>query len=153
MTERDAAWMARILARFTPEMVRALAARGDFTDPLQATYLEHVMQGRLDRILDRYLTRLSPMTDVRVEGDHLCAVDLAELRGVRDPARFSYRARTPAASLWIAREPGGRVCAKLSHTGARYLRVTMEDGVATGSLVAHLYDVGDGFKLVGLERP
>jgi hypothetical protein len=38
---------------------------------------------------------------------------------------------------------------------ARYLRVVLRDGVARGSLVAHLYDLGPerGFVLAGLERP
>ena len=35
MTERDGAWMARILARFTPEMVEALGRMGQFSDPAQ----------------------------------------------------------------------------------------------------------------------
>ncbi len=36
----------------------------------------------------------------------------------------------------------------------RYLRVVVVDGVASGKLVAHLYDLGRvrGFKLVGIER-
>ena len=35
MTERDGAWMARILARFTPEMVEALGRMGEVLGPAQ----------------------------------------------------------------------------------------------------------------------
>jgi hypothetical protein len=154
MTERDGAWMARILARFTPELVRALGAMGDFTDPTQAPYITHVMEGRLERILDRYLSNLSPIGELRVDGDRLCGVDLAELRGLRAPSSFRYAAHTiEGAPLAITRAPRGGVCVTLRH-GQRYQRVVVTDGVARGKLVAHLYDLGaSGFKLVGLERP
>ena len=94
MTERDGAWMARILSRFTPEMVVALARMADFTDAGNTAYLASVLEGRLQRILDRYLTRLSPVAEVHVEsGDRLCGVDLAERRHVREAASFHYVAR------------------------------------------------------------
>ncbi|HSQ67115.1 MAG TPA: hypothetical protein VLM85_28050 [Polyangiaceae bacterium] len=165
MTERDAAWMARILARFTPAMVRTLAAMGDFTDPSHRDYLAGVLEGRLEKVLERYLLRLSPLADVHVEdGDRLCALDLAEWRGLRAP--FYDSARTPAgASLTVTRRNRGGLCVQLVHVAGdagspddapeRYLRVIVEDGVAKGALVAHLYDLGParGFRLVGLERP
>jgi hypothetical protein len=154
MTERDAAWMARILARFTPDMVQALAAMGQFSDPTDTAYLATVLEGRLERILERYLTRLSPLADVRVSGDELCATDLAELRRLRPAEAFGYTARVAKGSwLQVRREPGARVCVTVPH-GQPYTRVVLRDGVAQGALVAHLYDAGPaaGFTLAGLER-
>jgi hypothetical protein len=167
MTERDGAWMARILARFTPDQVRTLAEMGRFSDPGDTDYLATVLEGRLERILDRYLTRLSSITDVHVEGpDELCGVDLAEGRGVRSPASFRYLARGPARSfLPIERRAGGVVCVTLNHVAAdggapddapeRHVRMTVEDGVASGPLVVHLYDLGPakGYLPVAVERP
>src|SRR5207245_6681089 len=66
MTERDGAWMARILARFTPEMVRTLADIGQFSEPEDTRYLGAILEARLERILDRYLTRLPPLAHVHV---------------------------------------------------------------------------------------
>jgi hypothetical protein len=167
MTERDGAWMARILSRWTPEMVRALATMGRFHDASNTEYLAGVLEGRLERILERYLTRLSPIAGVHVESpDRLCAVDLAEVRRLRDPARFAYTARLAGGGwLPVDRPAPGALCAKLPHVAGdggspdgapeRYFRVVLTDGIARGPLVAHLYDLGParGFRVVGLERP
>lgn len=166
MTERDGAWMARILSGLSPELVRALAKMGKFTDPGNTEYLTGLLEGRLKRIMERYLTRLSPIGDVRVEKDELCGVDFAERRSVRPAAQFHYSARTWEGSpLPVRRRPGAEVCATLSHSApdggapdddpSRYARVRVEDGVAKGKLVVHLYDLGParGFRLAGIERP
>jgi hypothetical protein len=166
MTERDAAWMARILSRFTPHMVRTLAEMAQLAGPSNTDYLERVLDGRLQKILDRYLTRLSPIADVALAPDgRLCGVDLAEWRGLRAASRFVYTAALDGGgALPTERRPGGVVCIALPHVapdgGAdddaaeRYMRVRIADGVAASPLVAHLYDLGPrrGFFLAGLER-
>jgi len=168
MTERDGAWMARILARFTPEMVRALVALGQFTNPDDAAYLTRVLEGRLHKILERYLTRLAPFADLRVDGprrDQLCGVDLAALRGLRPAARFQFDARLAGgAALPVQRLSAAELCVSLPHQApdggdaddapSRYVRVVLRDGVASGALGAYLYDLGParGFVLAGLER-
>ena len=167
MTERDGAWMARILAHFTPEMIHALAVIGQFSDPTNTDYLEHVMNGRLDRILERYLLRLSPVADLRVvSGDRLCGVDVAEWRGVRAESAFRDRAEyVGGRGLHVIRGGHGALCVQLEHVApdggardddpSRYVRVAIDDSVARGKLVAFLYDLGPrrGFRLAGLERP
>jgi hypothetical protein len=167
MTERDGAWMARILSRFTPEMVQALAEMGKFSDPANTGYLSTVLEGRLERILERHLTRLSPLASVHVdEGGTLCATDLAAARHVRPDGAFHYTAEDDDGhSLAIERRAGGVICMALPHGGARggppdpdairYVRISVRDGFCAGPLVAHLYDLGPsrGFRLVGLQRP
>jgi hypothetical protein len=167
MTERDAAWMARILARFTPQHVRTMAEMGQLADPANTDYLEAVLDGRLAKILERYLTRVSPITGLRVEGaSTLCGVDLAEWRALRPAASFRYTARRLGGGwLSVERRRGAQVCVDLPHVApdgttaddapSRYVRVRVEDGVARGPLVAHLYDLGPsrGYRLVGVERP
>jgi hypothetical protein len=165
MTERDGAWMARILAHFSREQVSALAEMATFTDHKQTEYLAQVLEGRLEKILERYLTHLSPMGELRLDGDALCGVDLAEARGLRSAERFAYRAHTRTAWLPVTRGPNGRVCVMLSHAAPdggpaddapeRYAPLVVDDGVAAGKLVAYLYDLGParGFRLAGIERP
>jgi hypothetical protein len=160
MTERDGAWMARILAKFTPANVQTLADMAKVSNPVQAAYLAHVLEGRLEKILQRYLARLSPLAGVHMEGtSRLCAEDLAESRGLEPPSAFRYQASIvggPALPVTSSTPPA--ICVELPalhDVGApRYVRVTISDGVAQGPLVAHLYDLGrEGYRLVGLERP
>ena len=165
MTERDGAWMARILARFTPEMVHALAALGDFSDPANTEYIARILEGRLQRILARYLTRLSPIADLRVEGSRLCGVDLARRRQVRPARDYQYEARSDTgARLSLELSDAGGLCVTLPGSSAaatapdeaavRYERIRITSSAAQGALLAYVYDLGSrGFRLVGLERP
>ena len=67
MTERDGAWMARILAWFTPELVHALVDTGKFSNPSNEGFVERTLGARLQSILARYLTRLSPLARAHIE--------------------------------------------------------------------------------------
>ena len=111
MTERDAAWMARILARFTPDVVQSFARMADYTDPGDTAYLQGVLEGRLQKILERYLTRLSPIANVHVEGkSEVCGVDLAEWRRLREPAQFRYTASlVGGGKVGVERRPGAEL--------------------------------------------
>jgi hypothetical protein len=167
MTERDGAWMARVLARFTPEMVAALAAMGRFEDPARASYLTSVLEGRLRKILQRYLTRLSPLSNVRVEGtSRLCATDLARSRGIGRSSAYRAELLLPdgdARPLPALAASGAEICVDLAHGAnarapegppGKYVVVRIWSS-AEGPLEAHLYDLGarGGYRLAGIERP
>lgn len=170
MTERDAAWAARIIARFTPEAVAAAVGVGDFTRTDASRYLTKVLLERRQILLRRYFAKLSPLADVRVVQGAVCGVDLARQADVYPSARFQYRASAsrggrPAVEVSASAGPGGTVClalsssnpaASLSDTAAeRYVLVRVTNGASTGPLLLHLYDLGPsrGLQLVGIERP
>jgi hypothetical protein len=167
MTEHDGAWMARILARFTPEQVRGFATMAQFSDPKNTAHLADVLEGRLIRILDRYLTRLSPIGELRVEGrNRLCGINLAESRSVRESSRFRYTAGwSRGGTLPVEVRGGGEICVPLpivatdgkpaDDSPERYVRVSVDDGMAQAPLLAYLYDLGParGYFLAGVERP
>jgi hypothetical protein len=169
-TERDNAWMARILARFDRDDIEALVGLGQFSKPEHAEYLADVLEQRLELILERYLLRLSPISDlVLYEGNHLCAVDLARRRFLREAEVFQYTASWRGANreepLPVETGEDGVLCMKLPRVAAaesappdaaeRYVIVTVANGVARYALRAHLYDLGAnaGYRLVGIERP
>jgi hypothetical protein len=168
-TERDNAWMARILARFDRDDVDELVGLGQFTKAEHAEYLADVLEERLELILERYLLRLSPLADLVVyEGNHLCAVDLARRRLLREPEVFQYSATWHASgadqSLSVETGEDGLLCMKLPPVAAaegaapdapeRYVVVTIANGVARYPLRAYFYDLGakGGYRLVGIER-
>jgi hypothetical protein len=173
MRERDGAWMARILARFTPDHLGALVKAGAFSKPENSAHLQQLLQARLERVLKRYLTRLSPLSDLHVEShDRLCGVDLARKTGAAPESAFHYRAEMrsgegPAAAKAVAVEESANaaVCLTLPHVAkdggpaddaaSRYVVLRIASGAAKGPLEAHLYDLGParGYKLVGIERP
>jgi hypothetical protein len=169
MTERDGAWMARILAQFTPAHVNALVGLVGFKRPSDGEYLTRVLLERQRRILRRYLGRLSPLSRVEAREGRLCAEDLGLQSGIWPASRFRYRALVSrnhgSAAAVPASAERGRVCILLEHdatldgkpndSAERYVVVSLWNGVSPGRLDAHLYDLGprQGFALVGLERP
>lgn len=170
MTEHDAAWMTRIVARFGDEHLRALIERGRFSSPVVRDELFRIMHGRRERILERWLTRLSPLTDPRpeAEGARVCVEDLALTSGIRPPETRVYHARGYAGDALEPREtalearPEGRVCVETPRVpGASAARpgyvvidvvARTEGRETTGPLRIHAYDLGDEVRVVGLER-
>ena len=159
------------------------ARRDGGSSPTRATprTSTSVLEGRLEKILERYLTRLSPIArrarrgvrgapgDLRRRprrGASRARSILVPVRGVPGARRgFGDLAQSGAQPLAVARREGGGVCVTLPHVAAdggppddaaeRYVGVAIDDGVARGPLVAHLYDLGParGYRLVGLDRP
>ena len=171
MQEGDGAWAARIIARFTDEDVAALVSVGKYA-PDDERYLTQTLIQRRDAILRRYFSRLSPLADLRVNGDRLEGVDLARRTGVIPNERVTLRARllrdNDSSVSELARpelSADATLSLKLPHRSLasdvgdedarRYLTVEILNGYAKGPLRAHLYDLGPqrGFRLVGIERP
>ena len=144
MSELDAAWMARIIARFTPEHIERLVKMGDFTQPKHAEYLRRTLIGRQQKILRRYFSIASPIADLEVHGSELCAVDLANMANPSE--RFRYSARASGHPLLVTVHPSGRICVPIPKND--YVVIELDNGVAEHPLAAHLA----GTRLVGIER-
>ncbi len=127
MTEHDAAWAARILARFDRPAIEAAVRAGDFTDERDTKYLVDTLVARRDAITRRWFAKLSPIADVVVRGRSVCGVDLASKK---------------------------QVCAPIPAGGSDPYRVVpMTTASSKGVLHVHLYDLAEGARIVGLERP
>jgi hypothetical protein len=170
MTERDGAWAARIIARFTNAHVAAAVSVGKLTSAFQSEWLTRTLVERRDAILRRYFAKLSPLADLRADGDDLCATDLARSTRTFEAGKFAYSAEVQALDARpVAMQPYRRgeaeVCVHLPSLGVRegapaadrtrYRIVRIYNGASRGPLAVHLYDLGtaEGLRVVGIERP
>lgn len=179
-TERDSAWMARIVARLTDEHLRAVIEVARMQDPRLEGELLRILRGRQEVLLERYLARISPLAHPTLEAGtpvELCLRDLAVEAGVAPSSARVYGARA-----WYDREFSGRdeplkleglgelgrltarpdkgVCVSLPPgvSAGGYLVVDVHAGALHGTLLpparVHLVGTPDqGLLVVGLERP
>lgn len=167
-TERDAAWMARLIARFSIEDIRGFVALGRWRDPTDADYLTDILVERQRRVLVRYLSKLSPLGEVRAVGaEQICATDFARLRGIAPAQAFHYtiveRGGGKTAEPRAEVSGDGTLCFKTRPmvTGnladgdpARIVTFEVRNGTRAGPLVIYTYDLGRrGMRVVGLTRP
>jgi len=159
MTERDAAWMARLIARIGEPHLRALAVEARLTDPQVVDELTGVLMARRERILRRWLLRLSSLTDPVLEpspdgsGTRLCVTDRAEEGGLGP-------APAPGASAWsggrrASETPmlraGPALCTPVAAAPGSLTTIDLRTGrPGQRPLRVHL---ADGARVVGLERP
>jgi hypothetical protein len=166
MTEHDAAWMARILARIDPELVEGMLEQADAPAQLHSE-LARILLGRRRRILERYLTRLSPLSPPSLsaerDGIWLCTVDLAVLADVAQPRPYEARlmSSAPETALEVRSRPPGSACVHLPAllpAGASGHEMVIEMSItgassAPGPIRFHLYEsVPGGWLLTGVER-
>lgn len=154
VTEADAAWGARILARITPQMVRALIAHAGLTSRVMAEELEIALLGRRDKLLRRFLSRLSPLARPRIdETGRLCVTDARIEGGITSQA--TYTARIPATNTPLAIAAGttrAETCAGPIAPQANYVIVELRAD-STGPLLVHLYRTQAGtYAVAGLDR-
>ena len=168
MSERDGAWMARLIARFSEADLRRIVAFGKFSDPGDAEYVIKILLDRQRQILVRFLRRLSPLGEVHSAApDRICATDFARLRELSPADRFAYTIveRAGDKQIPLAAEVGaeGALCFRTqpivdgTHPDgdpAQRVTISITNGSAAGPLVIHAYDLGGrGMQIAGLTRP
>jgi hypothetical protein len=169
-TERDAAWMARIIARIDRAHLAAILEEARITDRSVALEAKRLLEGRRHKLLARFLTRLSPLTHPSLEPANgkarLCLEDTALVARIVDPRTRHYEALAnmgaPARPLAAVRTAQG-LCLSLplvSDASTHKPRYVMVDVTASShgrSLPparVHLYALGPTeYRVVGLERP
>ncbi|HUM10276.1 MAG TPA: hypothetical protein VLT82_04915 [Myxococcaceae bacterium] len=159
MEEQDGAWMARIIARIDDAAIDQVVDQARLSAPLARSELKRILKGRRQRILERYLTRVSSLTDPELaqDGVTLCVHDRAEEAGLgAGPApvvRAWYSPET-AGELSVDRSGPAKLCVVLSREQPGYQVIDFVTGrPGQGPLRLHLAKDGGRVRVVGVERP
>lgn len=139
MSERDGAWMARQIARFSEADIRRIVALGKLANPRDAALLSSILVARQQLVLARYLTELSPLGELHTEGDRICATDFARLRALAPASRFHYAIQTrdePRSAIAAEVGDDGAVCFA-APPGAHAIAIT--NGVVAAPIVIYTY--------------
>ncbi len=139
MDDRDAFWATNIISRFSQEHIRHLVEAAKFTKSSYDRYLERVLVGRRNKIVEHYFRQMSPLVDPRVRGSVLCVDDawVARGYGAVDDAFYDVKfrsTRTEGDTSWenLGRPSNsqGRLCVDLPSDAATQ--------AGRGDLVVHL---------------
>jgi len=69
MQADDAFWAARIVSRFTDEMIRAVVQKAQYSDPRATDYMTQTLITRRDKVLATWLNHLCPVVDPALAAD------------------------------------------------------------------------------------
>jgi hypothetical protein len=119
MRPDDGFWAARIVARFTDEMIGAVAKKAQYSDPRATDYMTQVLIARRDKVVATWLNGVCPAVDPALSADgRLTFTNAAVAARVADPAeryqlqwfRFdnSTGARTLVGDRQTSASPGGQ---------------------------------------------
>jgi hypothetical protein len=65
----DAFWAARLVARFSDDTIRAIVAKGRYSEPGAADHIASTLITRRDKVLRAWLTAVNPLVDPRLSSD------------------------------------------------------------------------------------
>jgi hypothetical protein len=68
MRPDDAFWAARIVARFSDSMIRAVVEKARYSDPRAADYLTATLTKRRDKVVRTWLNQVNPVVDPALSG-------------------------------------------------------------------------------------
>jgi hypothetical protein len=90
MRADDAFWGARLVARFSDEAVRAIAAKARYTEPGATEYIARTLIARRDKVLATWLTAVNPIVEAALADDGTLTFRNAALEAgvARGPVRY-----------------------------------------------------------------
>ena len=174
MQESDAAWMARIISHFDDATIEAIVDEAKLSSPVARSELIRILEGRRDRIVRRYLLKLSSLERPSIEegrvlvrltslgnavpgsGRVVCVVDRAEAAGLGaapEPSARLWYSGTTAAELPVSHRGAAELCTAIPDLGQAQRVLDLSTGrPGQAPLRIHLQG-GDVPRVVGLERP
>jgi hypothetical protein len=166
MRPDDAFWGARLVARFTDGIVRAIAARARYSEKGAAEHVASTLIARRDKVLRAWLTGVNPIASPRLDSDGtLTFENVAVEAGVASPgatyalrwSRFDNATGTRQGDAIAAHVTGPRAVMPLPLAGSAFVEVAIETIHADfpawrQPAIVHFGRTAGGWQLVGLKR-
>jgi hypothetical protein len=77
MRPDDAFWAARLVARFSDEAIRAIVAKGRYSEPGAAEHVATTLIARRDKVLRAWLTGVNPIAEPRLSSEGILSFENA----------------------------------------------------------------------------
>lgn len=160
----DMFWGAKLMARLTPEDIRAAVAAGRYSDPRAAAYLTETLLARRQATLRHWFARVNPLDRFTVTAHALCFDDLAITTLLAQPGATKYElasyndAGGSMGTVTIAAAPSGPTCThdvitSTSATGYTIVKITTQRAEFAGSTLVHLARGAAGdWRVIGVWR-
>jgi len=124
----DAFWAARILARFTDEMIGGVVKKAQYSDPRATQYMTQALITRRDKTVAAWLNQVCPVVDPVLASDGAIAFRNAAVDARTSTPAESYQlqwfrfdnataTRTPIGEAQTVSAPAGRAPAALLDSG------------------------------------
>jgi hypothetical protein len=174
MDEADAFWAANLLTYFTDDVIRAIVATGQISDPEAAGYLAQTLIQRRDKCIRYWIRQTNPLDRFAVSSDGSeVTFDNAAVRTGAAPVGVSYRAQWAAldnlknedqqrgkevelseSKLAIPEDAWGpRDDARCRYAVARIRTFQADNPQWQEPVVVTVRDKGGKYEVVGLQRP
>ena len=167
MRADDAFWAARRVANFTDEIVRAVVAKAEYTDPAATEHISQTLIQRRDKVLSTWLTGVNPIVNPSLNADGTLAFEnAAEAAGVANLAssyELTWSAFDNATGENVGQEETVESSAPMSRAPTDILsnrtfvslsiRTTHPDFPAwRNPTLVHFRRTPDGWETVGIDR-
>ena len=91
MRADDAFWGARLVARFSDDAIRAIVAKGRYSEPEAADYVAATLIKRRDKVVKAWITAVNPLVEPRLGNDGVLTFENAAVaaRAASAPSRYT----------------------------------------------------------------
>ncbi len=166
MRADDAFWGARLVSRFSDEMIRAIVAKGRYTEPGAADHIAATLIKRRDKVVRAWLPGVNPLVEPRLSADGtLTFENAAESAGIASRlsrytllwSRFDNATNTSTGSVETTASEARATAPASVINGAEFVtvavRTTQPDYPVWVMPVTFTFRrVPNGWQAVGLER-
>lgn len=90
MLPDDAFWAARIVSRFSDEMIRSIVKTGQYEDPASEEYLVQTLIKRREKIVEYYFSNINPIDEFRIDDRQLVFRNLGEEWGLAGNTKYEH---------------------------------------------------------------